>query len=202
MRRKYHKYIILLKLKNTDKNMNYSKSEIKELSLNQFSESQLKRALKAFNGLTQLFGREFIDKIIGSAKVPSLVIYITETWENWKLVEPLKKSGKILKRWKEGFYKNGVIQELDIFAHLVRCGIVPDLFPSVGSKKADCKINYNKQIIYIEVTRRDLSEAIKKVNNISTEIHGKLGKIFKGRPVKVEILRLPTNKNELNKIIN
>ncbi|GAI61417.1 unnamed protein product, partial [marine sediment metagenome] len=26
------------------------------------------------------------------------------------------------------------------------------LFPIVGTKKADCKINYNKQIIYIEVT--------------------------------------------------
>ena len=182
--------------------MNYSKSEIKELSLNQFSESQLKRAFEAFNGIAQLFGKDFIDIRFKNCRCPSEVIYITETWENWKLVEPLKKSEEILKRWKEGFYKQGIIPELDIFAHLVRCGIVPDLFPDVGSKKADCKINYNNQIIYVEVTRRDLSEAMKKVNNISTEIHDKLGKIFKGRPVKVEILRLPTNKNELNKIIN
>jgi len=182
--------------------MCYSKLEIKELSLNQFSESQLKRALKAFNGLAQLFGREFVDEIIGSAKAPSLVIYITETWENWKLVEPLKKSEEILKRWKEGFYKQGIIPELDIFAHLVRCGIVPDLFPSFGSKKADCKINYNNQIIYIEVTHRDLSEAMKIVKNISTEVFKKLPQIFEGRHVRVEILRLPTNENELKKIVN
>lgn len=182
--------------------MYYSKSEIKKLSLNQFSESQLKRSLEAFNGIAQIFGREFIDEIIGKAQVPSLVMYITETWENWKLVEPLKKSEEILKRWKEGFYKQGIIQELDIFAHLVRCGIVPDLFPSVGTKKADCKINYHKQIIYIEVTHRNLSEAMKIGKNISTEVFKKLPEIFKGRHIRLEILRFPTNENELKKIIN
>jgi hypothetical protein len=184
--------------------MSYSKSEIKELSLKQFSESQLKRALEAFNGLAQLFGREFIDAIIGNAQVPSLVIYITETWENWKLVEPLKKSKEILKRWKEGFYKQGIIPELDIFAHLVRCGIVPDLFPSVGTKNADCKINYNKQIIYIEVTHRDLSKKMEKAIRISDKIHKSVEEIFGKRSnrVKMEILRLPANENELKKIIN
>ncbi len=185
-------------------NMSYSKSEIEELSLRQFSESQLQRALKAFNGLAQLFGREFIDEIFGNAKVPSLVMYITETWENWKLVEPLKKSEEIVKRWKEGFYKNGIIQELDIFAHLIRCGIVPDLFPSVGTKKADCKINYNKQIIYIEVTHRDLSKRMEKVIRISDKIHKSVEEIFGKRSnrVRMEILRLPANENELKKVIN
>lgn len=184
--------------------MSYSKSEIEELSLRQFSESQLQRALKAFNGLAQLFGREFIDEIFGNAKVPSLVMYITETWENWKLVEPLKKSEEIVKRWKEGFYKNGIIQELDIFAHLIRCGIVPDLFPSVGTKKADCKINYNKQIIYIEVTHRDLSKRMEKVIRISDKIHKSVEEIFGKRSnrVRMEILRLPANENELKKVIN
>jgi hypothetical protein len=42
--------------------MYYSKSEINELSLEQFSESQLKQSLEAFNGIAQIFGREFIDK--------------------------------------------------------------------------------------------------------------------------------------------
>ena len=185
-------------------NMSYSKSEIKELSLKQFSESQLKRALEAFNGLAKLFGREFVNEIIGNAKVPSLVMYITETWENYKLVEPLKKSEEIVKRWKEGFYKNGIIQELDIFAHLVRCGIVPDLFPSVGAKKADCKINLNKQIIYIEVTHRDLSKRMEKLIGISNKIHKSVEEIFRKRSnrVRMEILRLPDNENELKKVIN
>lgn len=184
--------------------MIYSKSEIKELSLKQFSESQLKRTLKAFNGLAKLFGKEFVDEIIGNAKVPSLVMYITETWENYKLVEPLKKSEEIVKRWKEGFYKNGIIQELDIFAHLVRCGIVPDLFPSVGTKKADCKINHNKQIIYIEVTHRDLSKRMEKLIGISDKIHKSVEEIFGKRSnrVRMEILRLPANENELKKVIN
>lgn len=174
--------------------------ELYDIYGNQFSDSQINRVSNAIVGFTHLFGRSFIDETIKSA--PALAMYITETWENWKLVEPLKKSEEILERWKEGLYKQGIIPELDIFAHLIRLGIVPDLFPSVGSKKADCKINYNNQIIYIEVTHRDLSEAMKKVNNISTKIHDKLDKIFKGHPVKVEILRLPTNKNELNIIIN
>jgi hypothetical protein len=185
-------------------NMSYSKSEIEELSLRQFSESQLKRALEAFNGLAQLFGREFIDEIIGNARVPSLVIYITETWENYKLVEPQKKSEEIVKRWKEGFYKNGIIQELDIFAHLVRCGIVPDLFPCVGTKKADCKISHNKQIIYIEVTHRDLSKRMEKLIRISDKIHKSLEEIFGklSNRVRVKILLLPANENELKKVIN
>ena len=64
--------------------MYYSKSEINELSLEQFSESQLKRSLEAFNGIAQIFGREFIDKRFKGYRCPSEVIYITELWENWK----------------------------------------------------------------------------------------------------------------------
>ena len=182
------------------KNIKDIKKELFNKYKNQLSDSQINRVSEAIIGFTQLFGRKFIDETINY--VPALAVYITETWENWKLVEPLKKSKGVLKRWKEGFYKQGIIPELDIFAHLVRCGIVPDLFPSVGAKKADCKINYNKQIIYIEVTHRNLSEAMKKVNNISTKVLKKLPEIFKGRPVRVEILRLPANENELKKIIN
>lgn len=186
--------------KEITENIKDIKRELYNKYKNQFSDSQINRVPEAIIGFTQLFGRRFIDETIND--VPALVMYITETWENWKLVEPLKKSEEIIKRWKEGFYKQGIIPELDIFAHLVRCGIVPDLFPSIGTKKADCKINYNKQIIYIEVTHRDLSEAMKIVKNISTEVFKKLPEIFKGRYVRVEILRLPTNENELKKIIN
>ena len=105
---------------------------------------------------------------------------------------------------KEGLYKQGAIPELDIFAHLIKCGIVPDLFPSVGEKEADCKINYNKQIIYIEVTHRDLSKKMEKAIRICDKIHKSVEEIFGKRSnrVKMEILRLPANENELKKVIN
>jgi len=188
--------------KEITKNIKDIKRELYNKYKNQFSDSQINRLLKAFIGFTQLFGRKFIDETINYA--PALAMYITETWENWKLVEPLKKSEEILKRWKEGFYEQGIIPELDIFAHLVRCGIVPDLFPIVGTKKADCKINYNKQIIYIEVTHRDLSKRMEKLIRISVKIRKSVEEIFGKRSnrVRVEILRLPTNGNELKKVIN
>jgi len=188
--------------KEITKNIKDIKIELHNKYKNQFSDLQINRVSEAIIGFTQLFGRRFIDETIND--VPALAMYITETWENWKLVEPLEKSEEILKRWKEGLYKQGIIPELDIFAHLVRCGIVPDLFPSVGTKKADCKINYNKQIIYIEVTHRDLTKRMEKVIRISDEIRKSVEEIFGKRSnrVRVEILRLPTNGNELKKVIH
>jgi len=179
--------------------MNYSKSEIKELSLKQFSESQLKRALEAFNGIAQLFGKDFIDKRFKDYRCPSEVIYITELWENWKIIEPCKNSIKIIKRWKEGLYEEGISAELFIFAHLIKSGIVPELFPCIENKEPDCRINLNNQIIYIEITHRNRSEKLKKGIEITGKVARLAGETFKGSHAKIAILRLPTD-NELKRI--
>jgi hypothetical protein len=174
-------------------NMSYTKSEIKELSLKQFSESQLKRALEAFNGIAQLFGKDFIDKKFKGYRCPSEVIYITELWENWKIIEPCKNSIKIIKRWKEGLYEEGISAELFIFAHLIKSGIVPELFPCIENKEPDCRINLNNQIIFIEITHRNRSENFKKGIEITGKVARLAGKTFKGSHAKIAILRLPTN---------
>jgi len=179
--------------------MSYSKSEIKELSLKQFSESQLKRALEAFNGVAQLFGRDFIDKRFNGSRCPSEVTYITELWENWKLIEPCKNSIKIIKRWKEGLYEEGISTELFIFAHLINYGIVPELFPCIENREPDCRINLNNQIIYIEITHRNRSENYKKGIAIIGKVARLAGEMFKGSHAKIAILRFP-NDNELKKI--
>jgi len=106
--------------------MYYSKSEISELSFKQFSESQMRRSLEAFNGIAKLFGRDFIDRRFKGHRCPPEVFYITELWENWKIIEPLENSIKIIKRWKEGLYEEGLSAELCIFAHLTKSGIVPE----------------------------------------------------------------------------
>jgi len=173
--------------------MYYSKSEINELSLEQFSESQLKQSLEAFNGIAQIFGREFIDKRFKGHRCPSEVIYITELWENWKIIEPLENSIKIIKRWKEGLYEEGLSAELYIFAHLTKSGIVPKLFPSIENKEPDCRINVNNQIIYIEITKRNKSKKLKRGMEIIGKVARLAGKTFKGSHAKIAILRLPTN---------
>lgn len=181
--------------------MSYSKLEIKELSLKQFSESQLKRALEAFNGIAQLFGRDFIDKRFKGWRCPSEVTYITELWKNWKIIEPCKNSIKIIKRWKEGLYEEGISAELFIFAHLIKSGIVPvpELFPCIENKEPDCRINLNNQIIYIEITHRNRSENFKKGIKITGKVARLAGETFKGSHAKIAILRLP-NDNELKRI--
>lgn len=173
--------------------MYYSKSEINELSLEQFSESQLKQSLEAFNGIAQIFGREFIDKRFKGYRCPSEVIYITELWENWKIIEPLKNSIKIIKRWKEGLYEEGLSAELYIFAHLTKSDIVPELFPCIENKEPDCRINVNNQIIYIEITKRNKSKKLKRGMEIIGKVARLAGKTFKGSHAKIAILRLPTN---------
>jgi len=180
-------------------NICYSKSEIRELTLKQFSESQLKRALEAFNGIAQLFGRDFIDKRFKGWRCPSEVTYITELWENWKLIEPCKNSIKIIKRWKEGLYEEGISTELFIFAHLINSGIVPELFPCIENKEPDCRINLNNQIIYIEITHRNRSENLKKGIEITGKVARLAGETFKGSHAKIAILRFPTD-NELKRI--
>jgi len=179
--------------------MYYLKSEIKELGLKQFSESQLKRALEAFNGITQLFGKDFIDKRFKGYRCPSEVIYITELWESWKIIEPCKNSIKIIQRWKEGLYEEGISAELFIFAHLIKSGIVPELFPCIDNKEPDCRINLNNQIIYIEITHRNRSENFKKGIEITGKVARLAGETFKGSHAKIAILRLPTD-NELKRI--
>jgi hypothetical protein len=179
--------------------MSYTKSEIKELSLKQFSESQLKRALEAFNGIAQLFGKDFIDKKFKGYRCPSEVIYITELWENWKIIEPCKNSIKIIKRWKEGLYEEGISAELFIFAHLIKSGIVPELFPCIENKEPDCRINLNNQIIFIEITHRNRSENFKKGIEITGKVARLAGETFKGSHAKIAILRFPTD-NELKRI--
>ena len=179
--------------------MNYSKSEIKELSLNQFSEPQLKRAFEAFNGIAQLFGKDFIDIRFKNCRCPSEVIYITELWENWKIVEPFKKSCKIIKRWKDGLYNQGINPELFVFAHLIKNGILSELFPCINNIEPDCSINLNNQTIYIEITSRDRSENFKRGTKILGKIAKVAGETFKGSHAKLAILRLPTD-NELKRI--
>jgi len=179
--------------------MNFSKSEIKELSLNQFSESQVNRAFKAFNGLTQLFDKDFIGKRFNNVKCPSEVIYITELWENWKIVEPFKKSHKIIERWKEGLCEQGVNAELFIFAYLIKNGILSELFPCIDYKEPDCSIHVNNQIIYIEITSRERSKKFWRGTKILGKIARIAGETFKGSHAKLAILRLPTD-NELKRI--
>ena len=173
--------------------MYYSKSEIIKLSLKQFSESQLKRSLEAFNGIAKLFGRDFIDERFKSSRCPSEVIYITELWENWKIIEPLRNSIKIIKRWKEGIYEEGIGAELFIFAHLIKSGVVPELFPIFENKEPDCKIKLNNQIIYIEITHRNESKNLKKGKEIIGKVARLVGETFKGKHAKIAILRLPNN---------
>lgn len=181
--------------------MYYSKSDIKDLSLNQFSELQIKRALEAFNEIAKLFGREFIDKRFNGKRIPAEVIYITELWENWKLIEPCKNSGEIIERWKKGLYKEGISAELYIFAHLVKSGIIPELFPCIENRKPDCRFMRNNQWIYLEVTRRETSEMFNKGLKITSEIAKIAGKTAKSKHAKVAILRFPTDE-ELKKVIN
>lgn len=102
--------------------MYYLKSKIKKISLNQLNGKKLERAYEAFNGLSQLFGNDFLSKIFINYKYPSEIMYITELWENWKLVEFCKNSEEILKRWKNGIYGEGIFSELFIFALLVKMG--------------------------------------------------------------------------------
>ncbi len=181
--------------------MYYSKSDIIDLGLNQFSELQIKRSLEAFNGIAKLFGREFIDKRFNGNRVPAEVVYITELYENWKLVEQCKNSVEIIKRWKEGLYKEGVDAELYIFAHLIKSGIIPELFPCIENKKSDCRFMKNSQWIYLEVTHRQRSKMFIKGLKITSEIAKIAGKTAKGKHAKVAILRFPTDE-ELERIIN
>lgn len=176
--------------------MHFSKSEIKELSLNQLSESQTKQAFEAFNGITQLFGKDFIVKRFKNCQVPSEVIHITELWENWKIVEPFKKSHKMIERWKEGLYEQGINAELYIFAYLIKNGILSELFPCIDNKEPDCCINLNNQIIYIEITSRERSRIYKKGIEIVGKFAKLAGKTFKGKHAKIAILKSLTD-NEL-----
>lgn len=73
------------------------------------------------------------------------------------------------------------------------------MFPYIEGKKADGRIIFNGQEIFIEITNRDKSEMFKKGIEIIGKLSRKVGEKFKGRHAKIGILKFP-NHEELDKI--
>lgn len=182
--------------------MDYSESNIKDLSLDQLSMVQVESAVEAFNGFALLLGKEWIEAYFQGVQSPIFVLYITSIWKDWMLVRTLNGSSELLKRWRAGINAHGVASEVHVLAHLLRYGAIVELFPPVRNRVCDCRFRLpdHENWIYTEISRRGLSKVRQHGEEILLKVAEAARKAMPGFHGKVAILRTPSH-HELEKLI-
>jgi hypothetical protein len=169
--------------------MHYSRSEIEELGIEQLSQVQIEEAFEAFNGFAEIFGRAWIEAYFGSSNSPLLVSNIVSLWEDWSAVKELEGASKLLDRWKQGVYEQGVSAELRVVAHFSRVGVEVELFPQVGSRVCDFRFRLADDWVYAEVSRRGVSEVLRRRSDILEKVAQASANAVDGMHGKTAILR-------------
>jgi len=180
--------------------MPYTRSELKELGLNQLSETQLDRALEAFNGLCQDFGRPWLEAYYKGALSPHLVMAIVNLWEDWSLVNRLPGWEQLAKRWQSGIDEQGVKTEVRVVAALLSKGARVELFPPAGNRVPDFRYQVSDAWIYAEVSKRELSKAVESGRLMLNQVADAAAEAVPGRHGKVGVLRELTQ-DDLNRFI-
>lgn len=138
----------------------FSEAEVRVLGLDQLSAEEVQRALRAFNGFTELFDRAWVEAPFQGASIPDYVRMIFRTWEDWSGLASLQGADEITKRWRRSFQAEGVLAEIRAAARLVRAGVEFELFPAVGNRKADgrFRVKATDPWVYMETSQRGISE--------------------------------------------
>jgi len=174
--------------------MTYTETHLNKFNIDQLSAERMQKALEAFNGFEQLFGREWVDNLFNGVQSPIYVQYVIELWELWANIKVLTKSDQILKRWRSGISASGVVAELRVLGGLNKPNNNLELFPDVGGGEADAAITIEGEgRVIVEISSRGLSEVLKKANKTLNKLAVGVSGLSEGKHGKVGINRLITD---------
>ena len=153
----------------------YTYEDLKEISGDQLAVKDYPRAIDAFNGLMDMFGKEwvekeavvqfltddFIIKTFGKDRIYGGICDVEKLvflWEDIQIIKNLKGFDDFYRKLKNRIRFDNVDLELSIAADLIRCNASIELEPEIGEgkRKADCrfKISENDPWVYVEITRK------------------------------------------------
>lgn len=179
--------------------MDYTFEQVKEIGLNNLSDEQIRLGVDALNGLSQLIGSDWLDKKkLKSAKSPIFIYEAIEIWQDWCVIKDLPKAQRILNHLKsEDFYS--AILEIYVCSKLKKEGLDVKIEPDLGRKNPDFCFELEGQRIYMEVSRRSLSQILEETHKVLQAAAPLVAKVVPGSHGFLGILK-PITLNELPEI--
>jgi hypothetical protein len=180
----------------------FAEEEVQNLALDQLDSGDLRAAVAAFNGFADVFGRPWIEAAMPGVQSAPLVRWILSLWRDWVVIRRYRGAEKLVDRWRRDMQAEGVVNEVRVFARLVRAGATLELFPDVGSREADCRFKTSSSTtwIYVECSQRGISEIRRQGERVLQEVSTAAGSAAPGFHGKVAILKMP-NVDEVNQIV-
>jgi hypothetical protein len=169
----------------------YTDSDLIEMSGKQLSSKYYHRSVNAFNELSKMFGKDWVDtevvlqyvydpviiKALGTDRIYrgiNSVERLVFLWEDIELIKNFPNFENLSNKLRGGVRSENIDLEISIAADIVRCGGQLELNPHVGIKGniSDCKftIPENAENVYVEITRRGSTKIKEKINTQGDEI--------------------------------
>lgn len=182
----------------------YNHDLVKDIGLNNLSESQILKGVEALNGFAELTGLDWIQfrKTKGS-RSPFYIHEVIQIWDDWCVLRHLPKADIFSKRLK--FDYDSTTSEIYVGAKLVTGGFEIEIEPLLEGRKPDFRFNIEKEWIYLETCYRSLSKSLINANKILEEASSLVAKSIPGRHGMLALLKpitleeLPTIKKWLDK---
>ena len=147
-----------------------------------------------------MLGKEWVDSHFNGMQSPPYVLYLESLWRDWLAVENLIGSDQLLSSWRGG-QRYSAQTELRVFARLARQGIKVELYPKVDGNTQDCRFRVDGRWVYVEISRREISQIRKKGFDALTRITTVLTTAARGRHGRIDFLKVP-EEDELDEILS
>jgi hypothetical protein len=169
----------------------YSSEDLRKISGNQLSYKHYSRSVAAFNGLREMFGKDWVetetvvqfltddiviqalgnDRVYGGISDVEKLVFL---WEDIQLIQNLKGFDKLCKKLKRKLRFENVDLEVSIAAELMRCNASIELEPTIGDgeKKADCKFKTaeSEPWVYVEISRKQVADTQRTIKVRGAEL--------------------------------
>ncbi|MDE2431061.1 MAG: hypothetical protein KGM99_20255 [Burkholderiales bacterium] len=182
--------------------MEYSESDIKLISGDQLHEANYQKVIAAFNDLSTMFGKEWVEKEItvvtftdqniisalGHNKIYGGITAVEKLfflWDDIQLIKNLSGFFDISRKLKNGICSNNVDLEVSVVSDLIRCGCEVELEPTNGhgGGKADCKFKLpgENSWVYVEISRKMAATTQEKLDSLGKNLAKLAAHIVPGR---------------------
>jgi hypothetical protein len=198
----------------------YTYEDLKEISGDQLSAEHYPRAIEAFNGLMEMFEKEWVEKeavvqflsddiiqALGKDRIYGGISHVEKLvflWEDIQITKNQKGFDNFSKKLKHGVRCENVDLEISVAADLIRCNASIELEPEIGEgkRKADCKfrISENDPWVYVEITRKMSATTQELIDKRGREL-AKLVSLIKPQRRCILVLRKEVNEDQYLRII-
>ncbi len=199
----------------------YTNEDLKKISRDQLAIKYYPRALVAFNGLINLFGKRWVEaecvvqflkdkeiiQALGGDRLYGGIVYIEKLvflWEDIQQLMNLDGFNDIKKKLQGGLRNQNVDFEVSIASDLVRCNCIVELEPKNGrgESKADCKFKLcaNDPWVYVEITRKISATIQEKLENRGEDL-ANLASLIDPQRKGILILKKHVDDSQYNRIV-